>query len=290
MPRRLTIMAATLLGLAVSQAALAELYISPVLRDTVTYSHAPANAPAQALAAPVGVEPTPVAAQPAKAALVIKASDLASRTSVAETIRGNSTVHGAFEMQKPKEGTLFGKNVPLFVALENLVPQSEKFAIIFEPGTENIAASWSAATDYREALAQIQSRHAVSIIINDEHKRIGIARSGSTAEQIAQRGQDVWVLSSALSLRGNLELWAKQAGWKLDWGNTQVDYPIDHATSLIAQFSGADGAVDRVLNATKNREVPLTAKFYRGNNVVLIEEAGYKPEVPVSPVVDNLAY
>ena len=282
MPRRLTLLAASLMGLTVSQIALAELYISPVLRNTVSYS--PTSPAPQA-------QPAPAAAVKAAAPV---AAPVAATTQAAPTqasIKGSSTVHGAFEMKaEPKKGSLFGKNVPLFVALENLVPNSKSWTIVFQPGTENLPVSWKDATTWRDAVVQISKSNRLMIAINEPAKRISVARSADMAKRLAQPGQDVWQLNTQLSLRGNLEAWAKKAGWKVDWGTTQIDYPVDHSATLVGNFAGRGGVVDRVLNATASREVPLTAKFYRGNNVVVIQEDGYKPEAPVTPVIDNESY
>lgn len=281
MPRRLTLLAASLMGLTVSHVALAELYISPVLRNTVSYSHStPAQKPLPA---------TPASAHPATAPAPV--ASLPAAAPAPATIKGKSTVHGAFEMKaEQKKGSLFGKNVPLFVALENLVPNSKSWTIVFQPGTENIPVSWKDATTWRDAVVQISKSNRLMIAINESSKRISVARTAEMAKRLAQPGQDVWQLSTQLSLRGNLEAWAKKSGWKVDWGNTQIDYPVDHSATLVGNFAGRGGVVDRVLNATASREVPLTAKFYRGNNVVVIQEDGYKPEAPVAPIVDNEAY
>lgn len=275
MPHRLSILAAALMGLTVSHMAVAELYISPALRSTVSYDAKP-------VAEPV--------AEQAKSAetVVIKASDLANHGNQAGLITGKSTVHGDFQINK--SGPLFGKNVPLFIALENLIPPGINYHIVLDPRIENLPVSWSGATDFRHAFKQIEANHGLSIVINEEHRRIGVARSAQMAEKISQRGQDVWLLEDNSSLRSNLEAWSKKAGWRLDWGSTQIDYPVDHGTVLVGKFDGAGGVVDRVLNSTRGRETPLTAVFYKGNNVVLITEAGYKPEEPVSPINYDDAY
>lgn len=283
MPRRLSVLATIIGGIAFSQVAMAELYISPVLRDTVSYSNDTVQAK------------KPITKSVKAVTSARKMADEAIADSQNSVIKGKSTIHGGFEMKKvapaqKAEGTLFGKNVPLFVALENLVPQSKSWNIVFEPGTENTPVSWSAAHTWKEAVVQISKGSRLIIAINEGAKRISVARTADMAKQLAQPGQGVWQLKTSLSLRGNIEEWAKKSGWKLDWGSTQIDYPVDHATTLVGNFSGRGGVVDRVLSATSGREVPLTAKFYKGNNVVLIQEAGYKPEVPVSPVTDNESY
>ena len=57
------------------------------------------------------------------------------------------------------------------------------------------------------------------------------------------------------------------------------------------RFGGKDGVIDRILVATADRQTPLMGRFYKGNNVVVITEAGYSPEQqPGTPMADTEAY
>lgn len=278
MARKLKLLTAALISATCANAAYAELYISPVVRDSVTYQQPAAPvAPAALKAAPV---PVPVQA-PAPSPVP------------ASTVVGNSTVHGSFEMKDEKKAGMmsFGKNVPLFAAMENLVPQSKTWSIVFEPGTENIPVSWRDAADWRAALTQISKNNHLVIAINDGGKRISVSRTAQLAKQLAQPGTQVWSLQAGKSLRENLDAWAKKAGWQVDWSKTEANYPVDHSANLVGYFAGKGGVVDKLMSATQGRDVPLTAKFYRGNNVVVISEAGYSPEnSPSTPITDDEQY
>jgi hypothetical protein len=280
MARKLNLLTAALFGVACSGVAQAELYISPVVRDSVTYQKPAEPAVATPTVAsksfaPASSVPVPVPA-PAQAKVV-----------------GNSTVHGPFEMEGAKKQGLmsYGKNVPLFAALDNLVPNSKSWSIVFEPGTENTPVSWKDAADWRGALDQISKNHRLVIAINDQGKRISVSRTAELAKKLAQPGSQVWTLKAGKSLRENLNDWAKQAGWQIDWSNTDIDYPIDHTATLVGAFGGKDGVIDRILVATADRQTPLMGRFYKGNNVVVITEAGYSPEQqPGTPMADTEAY
>ncbi|MBD8615351.1 MULTISPECIES: TcpQ domain-containing protein [Pseudomonas] len=277
MARKLNLLTAALISATCANAAYAELYISPVVRDSVTYQQPAAPvAPAAVLkAAPAPVQaPVPV---PASNGQVV----------------GSSTVHGAFEMKDEKKAGVmsFGKNVPLFAAMENLVPQSKTWAIVFEPGTENTPVSWRDAADWRAALTQISQNNRLVIAINDGAKRISVSRTAELAKKLAQPGTQVWSLQAGKSMRENLDAWAKKAGWQVDWSKTEANYPVDHSANLVGYFAGKGGVVDKLMSATQGRDVPLTAKFYRGNNVVVISEAGYSPEhSPSTPITDDEQY
>lgn len=193
------------------------------------------------------------------------------------------------QLVKPA-GELFGKNIPIKVALKSLMPESENWKFVFQPGTENIPVSWRDASNWGEAISQFSKGSKLMVAVNENAKRIAVAYNPDMAKRLAQPDQDVWVMQKDSSLRDGLEQWAAHAGWTIDWGDVEIDYPIDHTATLIGKFDGQGGVVDRVLKASARRSVPLTARFYRGNNVVVISESGYKPETATSPMKNNELY
>lgn len=267
MAHKLSMIAAALAALVCAQQASAELYISPVLRSAVQpVVSAPVPVKQLPRIAPVAVAPTPVAPTPVAPAPVAPVA----ATVIPATIKAPVTSLEA--------GSLYGKSVPLSVALENLVPDRSSWTVIYEPGTEVRQVSWKGARDWRDAIKQIGNNHNMTIGMNEQAKRIAVSFSPTMANQLIQPGTNVWQLKSGISLRENLIAWGKQAGWQVDWSSTMVDYPIDHPATMVGQFSGKGGVVDRLLNATSNRETPLIGHFYSGNHVVVIGEAGYKAE------------
>jgi hypothetical protein len=261
----------------------AELYISPVVRDSVTYQK-PADQPAPAGSFSAGAQTSAPFSQ---------SQPVAAPAPVGQKVVGISTVHGPFEMEASKSiGEMsYGKNVPLFAALENLVPNSKTWSIVFEPGTENTPVSWKDAANWHDALDQISKNNRLVIAVNDQGKRISVSRTAVMAQKLAQPGAQVWTLKAGKSLRENLNDWAKASGWQIDWSNTEVDYPIDHSATLVGPFEGKGGVIDRILSATSDRQTPLSGRFYKGNNVVVITEAGYSPEhKPGTSMNDTEAY
>jgi hypothetical protein len=186
-----------------------------------------------------------------------------------------------------RDTSLYGKNVPLGVAMQNLIPDRASWSVVFEPGTEDRQVSWKGARDWREALNQISRNHGLTIGINEPAKRIAVTYSPGMNAKLVQPGTNVWQLKAGNSLRENLVAWGEKAGWQVDWSRTLVDYPIDHPATLVGQFSGEGGVVDRVLSATQSRETPLVGRFYSGNHVVVIEESGYKAQDTKRPSVDD---
>lgn len=285
MPRKLKLLTAALIGAACSNAVHAELYISPIVRDSVTYQK-PAGQQDQGQGASFADLTKAPAPYRHDQSVPVPAP-------ATQKVVGTSTVHGAFEMEASKQAgeMSYGKNVPLFAAIENLVPNSKSWSIVFEPGTENTPVSWKNAANWRDALDQISKNHRLVIGINDQGKRISVSRTEAMAQKLAQPGAQVWTLKAGKSLRENLDEWAAKANWQIDWSKTEINYPIDHTATLVGAFSGKGGVLDRVLSATSDRQTPLTGRFYRGNNVVVITEAGYSPEhQPGVPMTDDEQY
>ena len=78
-----------------------------------------------------------------------------------------------------------------------------------------------------------------------------------------------WLLDPALTLRANLDVWARQADWTLQWAANH-DYIIEHPASYASNFRQA---VETALEHYRTAPVPLTAEFYNGNAVLLIQPA-----------------
>ena len=76
-----------------------------------------------------------------------------------------------------------------------------------------------------------------------------------------------WRLSADTSLRENLDAWATAAGWNLEWATTH-DYWIAHSVDFRFTFKDA---VTAVLEHYRSAPTPLTATFYTGNAVLVVE-------------------
>jgi hypothetical protein len=281
MAHKLKTLALAIAGVAFIQQVSAELYISPVLRDTVDYQptqSASSGSPAYA----TGASSAPI--QPGTQVKVRPWVNPNGNASTAPLSKGS--VPQAAPVSKPIN-TLFGRDVPLKNAFEILVPNSKSWSIVYEPGIENKRVSWRDVPTWKDALGQISKDNGIIIGLNENAKRIAVTYSADLAQKLAQPGNNVWELKSGLSLRENLIEWGRVAGWEVDWADTLVDYPIDHSATLVGQFYGKGGVVDRVLAATQQRETPLIGNFYKGNHVVVISVAGYNPEKPSRPQVDE---
>jgi hypothetical protein len=250
---KLVLVAFSLFSLAgLAQSVSAELYVSPVVRDSVKFDN---------------TGPKDLSAPPQAA------------------ISGASTVHGDFVMKDKPESLStvmrFGQNVPLFVAIEKVVPQSADWKINVDSGLENSIVNWEGGESWEDVISIIAKQNNLSIIINVDEKAIGISKDNRLATSLAMKSPQVWRLETNKTLRQNLEAWATKAGWKLEWDSRlNIDYPITNGAVLTGNFVGKDGVVDQVLYSLKKKQKPLRAEFHTLNNVLLITEAGFKQEVP----------
>ena len=76
-----------------------------------------------------------------------------------------------------------------------------------------------------------------------------------------------WTLDTSLTLRDNFDIWTRMAAWSLEW-NSRHDYAVDQ----VAAYNGTlKDAVTAVLEHYRTAPIPLTATFYAGNAVLVVE-------------------
>lgn len=248
-----------------AHSAISEVYISPVMKNTVS-SGMPSSISIIAEPAPELQDWSPdekgVIATPVKIEDPVKVA----------------TVEQVATVEPPKKEPVLssGTNVPIDIALKGLLG-GNGWHIVHDRSADK-KVSWRNAADADDGIAQIERHSNLYIRVNEESKQIGISPSERYAEKLMMPGNQVWKLVAGESLRDNLAAWGKQAGWKVDFSQTMINYPVDHDAILVGKFSGEGGVIDQVLQATSGREAPLVGRFYRANNVVVIVESGYKSE------------
>ena len=78
-----------------------------------------------------------------------------------------------------------------------------------------------------------------------------------------------WTLNPSVTLRQNLKKWVLDVNWALEWSSNH-DYEILHS----AVYQGTlQEAVEAVLEHYRTAPFGLTATFFQGNSVLLIEPA-----------------
>lgn len=97
-------------------------------------------------------------------------------------------------------------------------------------------------------------------------KQDAIAKALSIDQQVRN-----WTISkNDIELRTALARWCKDAGWQLDW-QVQGKFPIDFEWQVQGTFKDA---VNHVLKASQQSEIPLTATMFTNNRVLRITSTG----------------
>lgn len=226
------------------------LYISPVVKDSVTY----------------------------------QAEHVDGEGQDNDQIEGKSTVHGKFMMREHDSHQAllrFGDNVPLFIALEKVVPNSEEWAIHFDEGIENIAVGWDGGQSWQGILDLISRNSGIEIFINSEDMAIGVSKSKSIAEAMAHKKPQVWRLSSRKGLQENLKAWARSENKDLIFSEDvkNINYEVPDIT-IVGPLVKPGGAIDQVLtNLNRRAHVKLEAKLSLDESQILIVRAGHNKEM-----------
>lgn len=230
--------------------AFSALYISPVVKDSVTY----------------------------ESQYVDGAGDKNDQ------IEGSSTIHGKFMMreQDSEQALLrYGENVPLFIALEKVVPNSSDWNIHFEEGLENIAVNWDGGQSWEGILDLISQNSGIEIFVNTEEMSIGVSKSKELAKAMAHESPKVWKLSSRKGLQENLKDWARSANKELIFAESikDINYNVPDIT-IIGGLIEKGGAIDQVLtNLNRTAHVKLEAKISKDETQIVIVRAGYRKEM-----------
>lgn len=230
--------------------AFSALYISPVVKDSVTYD----------------------------------SQHVDGQGKNNDQIKGSSSIHGKFMMREhDSEQALlrYGENVPLFIALEKVVPDTERWNIHFDDGLENIAVNWDGGQSWEGILDLISRNSGIEIFVNAEEMAIGVSRSKELAEAMAHNKPHVWKLSSRKGLQENLRDWAREANKELIFSDSvkDINYNVPDIT-IIGGLVEQGGAIDQVLtNLNRTAHVKLEAKLSQDESQIVIVRAGHRKEM-----------
>lgn len=230
--------------------AFSALYISPVVKDSVTYDSQYVDGQGQKN----------------------------------DQIQGKSTIHGKFMMREHDSDQAllrYGENVPLFIALEKVVPDSEKWSIHFDDDLENIAVNWDGGQSWEGILDLISRNSNIEIFVNAEEMAIGVSKNSRLAEAMAHNKPHVWKLSSRKGLQENLRDWAQKADKELIFAEAvrDINYNVPDIT-IIGGLLEKGGALDQVLtNLNRTAHVGLEAKLSEDESQIVIVRAGHRKEM-----------
>lgn len=234
--------------------ALAELYISPAVRQTVTID----------------------------------------QSATQKAVTGESQRHGKFQIASQNDEDCgcdgselsYGENVPLFVALEHIVPNSHEWKINIDSSVdEDMPVSWEGGQTWTEVLRTIEDDNNLAIAINNAKKAIGVAMDRQIAGALAHPEPRAWRTDSTKNLEENMRVWLESIGYTLVWHETieNISFPVVSDTVLMGSMFGTDGVLDRLMamtaRNTADRHLPLAARAYHGDRVVVVREAVFESKM-----------
>lgn len=131
-----------------------------------------------------------------------------------------------------------------------------------------------AAANRFNALVDWVKQEVTVAPVSLQSARDGLRPAGVVSPAVAPMGPKVWTLNTSMTLRENIEAWAKESGWSVSWA--AVDYPVTSKVSLIGAIDDpVAGPLTQLAKAYETAEQPLTFTFYT-NKVVRVENATYK--------------
>lgn len=201
-----------------------------------------------------------------------------------DQIEGSSSIHGKFMMreQDSQQALLrYGENVPLFIALEKVVPESERWNIRFDEDLENVAVSWDGGQSWEGILDLISKNSGLEIFVNTEEMSIGVSKKRLVAEAMAHKQVHIWKLSSRKGLQENLKEWARIGDKEMIFSDSieDINYSVPDIT-VVGGLIESGGALDQVLtNLNRTAHVKLEAKISKDKSQIVIVRAGHKKEM-----------
>jgi hypothetical protein len=174
-----------------------------------------------------------------------------------------------------------GKDIPLFVAIESIVPDVSSWMVHYDEGMHNLDMTWSGGDTWEGVLHTLGAQNNLFVEINHSERVIGLGKSANVAKHLAKKVPTVWRVDTEKTLRENLNEWSAKAGWDLAWDkDLMIDYPVEHEAVFTGDLVGKDGAIDSILSSISGRaDIPLKAMFYKKNKVVLVTRGGFEQEL-----------
>lgn len=97
----------------------------------------------------------------------------------------------------------------------------------------------------------------------------------SSTAMAAKSTGGTWVLNKNYTLRQNLEMWAKKAGWTLSW--KAPDYNVIANATFTGAIDSEDGPIISILKHYEDATLPLKVSIMGGNKVISVESRNYMP-------------
>lgn len=211
----------------------------------------------------------------------------------------------------------FANELPLITVMKQITPNG--WIVKKNDTPENKLdvqkpVSWQGGKNWIDTLKDVSSRYSLDILVNWNEKTITVSNSKvvmvpkvenkvaifelegtvtkdmtvGASEQKAEAPvvvtpvvvKETWELASGKSLKENVQLWAKKAGYRLVW--LGEDYPIEDTRVLEGQFDSENGPIKQLsvdYGPDSRAQNPLSFQFYQNRTLVvenwMFEQTGY---------------
>lgn len=214
----------------------------------------------------------------------------------ATSMRSNAGLTNLGEPAKsPQLARGLAKDVPLVTALKQIVPEGWRAKRAGNLDVNRLVSWRAQGRSWPEVLQELAVSNNFNVLIDWNKQEVTVApaeftasstegfRSSGTTTVVAPASRN-WDMIPTLTLRENIEAWAKSAGWSVSWAG--ADYQVSNKVSVVGAFEDeAGGPLAQIAKAYSRSEQPLTFTFYT-NNVVRVENSTYR-QVNVNDQLPN---
>lgn len=247
----------------------------------------------------------------ASPAVAVAAPAIHQESVVVPARLGQLTQKGTPLASAPIKG--WAHDVALIDALQQIVPDGWTARKIGAVDTQQMV-SWKGGKTWTGVLDEIASIYGLDIVVNWDTHTVSVAKGTPSAAPAVKTlhgtttlsadgirmttvtttkpigsaaPTQTWVLSKRLTLRENIEAWAKTAGWTVSWG--AVDYPIVADVTLSGPIDADNGPIATVMKAYEDADQPLVARVSEANHVIRVENRDYQ-QAPVTETPMNASF
>lgn len=127
-------------------------------------------------------------------------------------------------------------------------------------------------------------------------QQVGIPQSDAlvrSTETVSNTPNSIWVMDKELSVKGNLEKWAKSIGWKLVWSARTDDHVYDYSSEAFegyafkGELTGSRGVMARVIGTFIDSNPPLRIEFFKPNRIVEVSVYKANAQQSLDSVIQN---
>lgn len=204
---------------------------------------------------------------------------VASNQSNANTLTGGYTQE-EFSKLSPQEKTnvLLGLSSKNQEKLEKIVEQRQ---IVESKKQKQIAVNTTVAAEKTVVTTTPEISSVNLVALKEQYNKKFVLPIDPSFEFYVQGGHEekieyatpaTYLAKTNLTLEENLEAWAKDIGWTLEW-KTAVRYPIKYPMTMKGTFKETSL---ELINLFKNSKRPLNIAYYPKSKVVVVTDLNHK--------------